>query len=99
MAQMGDEPLRIKVRRMEKKYLEQLFFQDKYKNNLAKHVVVFIGATVTEVDPRSRHGRKRKWDSVSQLFKGSPRIFLATLEALHFTLVSHSVIRWVEVSN
>ena len=82
MAQMGDEPLRIKVRRMEKKYLEQLFFQDKYKNNLAKHVVVFIGATVTEVDPRSRHDRKRKWDSVSQLFKERPENLTYTVDMM-----------------
>ena len=60
------------------KYLEQLF-QDKYRVDLEKHIVVFIGAT------GAKYGNwewDREWDSVSQLFKARPENLTYTVDMM-----------------
>ena len=60
------------------KYLEQLF-QDKYRVDLEKHIVVFIGATGI------KYGNlqwEREWDSVSQLFKERPKNLTYTVDMM-----------------
>ena len=56
------------------KYLEQLF-QDKYRVDLEKHIVVFIGATGV------KYGNW-EWDSVSQLFKARPENLTYTVDMM-----------------
>ena len=49
-------------------------FQDKYRVDLEKHIVVFIGATGVKWD--------REWDSVSQLFKARPENLTYTVDMM-----------------